>query len=67
MAKTILVPEDSIVEILRALPEKTLVEIFSKILIESDSSPLTGEEETSYNKALREHEKGEVITWESLK
>ena len=67
MAKTILVPEDSIVEILRALPEKTLVEIFSKILIESDSSPLTGEEETSYNKALREHEKGQVISWESLK
>jgi len=67
MAKTILVPEDSIVEMLRALPEKTLVEIFSKILIESDSSPLTGDEETSYNKALREHEKGEVISWESLK
>jgi hypothetical protein len=60
-------PEESIIEMLRALPEKTLVEIFSKILIESDSSPLTDDEETSYNKALEEHEKGEVITWESLK
>jgi len=27
---------------------------------------LTDDEETSYNKALEEHEKGEVITWESL-
>lgn len=67
MAKTILVPEESIVEMLRALPEKTLMEIFSKILIESDSSPLTDDEEISYNKALEEHEKGEVISWESLK
>ena len=67
MAKTILVPENSIIEMLRALPEKTLIEIFSKILIESDSSSLTDDEETAYNKALREHEKGEVISWESLK
>ena len=60
-------PEESIIEMLKALPEKTLMEIFSKILIESDSSPLTDDEEMSYNKALREHEKGEVISWESLK
>ena len=67
MAKTVLIPEDSIIEMLKALPQDTLMDIFSKILIEGDASPLTEEEETSYKKALKEYEKGEVISWENLK
>ena len=67
MAKTILIPEDSIIEILKALPEDALMDIFSQILVQSDVSPLTDEEEASYKKALEEHEKGEVISWEDLK
>ena len=67
MAKTILIPENSIIEMLRALPEETLTDIFSKILIQSDASPLTDEEKTSYKKALKEYEKGEVSSWEDLK
>jgi len=67
MAKTVLIPEDSIIEMLKALPQDTLMDIFSKILIEGDASPLTEEEEASYKKALKEYEKGEVISWENLK
>ena len=67
MAKTVLIPEDSIIAMLKALPQDTLMDIFSKILIEGDASPLTEEEETSYKKALKEYEKGEVISWEDLK
>ncbi len=67
MAKTISIPENSIIEMLRALPEETLTDIFSKILIQGDASPLTDEEKTSYKKALKEYEKGEVISWEDLK
>jgi hypothetical protein len=67
MAKTVSISEDSIIAMLKGLPENTLMDIFSKMLIQSDTSPLTGEEETSYKEALKEHEKGEVIKWEDLK
>jgi hypothetical protein len=52
---------------LKGLPESTLVDIFAKMLIQSDTSPLTDEEETSYREALKEHKKGEVVNWEDLK
>ena len=52
---------------LKALPEDALMDIFTKILVQSDRAPLTDEEEASYKTALKEHEKGEVINWENLK
>jgi hypothetical protein len=67
MAKTVPISEDSITAMLKELPENTLMDIFSKMLIQSDTSPLTDEEETSYKEALKEHEKGEIINWEDLK
>jgi len=67
MAKTVSISEDSIIAMLKGLPENTLMDIFSKMLIQSDTSPLTDEEETSYKEALKEHEKGEIISWENLK
>ena len=67
MGKTILIPENSIIEMLKALPEDALMDIFSKILVQSDRSPLTDEEEASYKEASKEYEEGEVISWENLK
>jgi hypothetical protein len=67
MAKTVSISEDSIISMLKGLPENILMDIFSKMLIQSDTSPLTAEEETSYKEALKEHEKGEIISWEDLK
>jgi len=67
MAKTVSISEDSIIAMLKGLPENTLMDIFSKMLIQSDPTPLTAEEETSYKEALEEHEKGETISWEDLK
>jgi hypothetical protein len=67
MAKTVLISEDSIISMLKGLPENILLDIFSKMLIQSDSSPLTSGEQASYKEALREHEKGETINWEDLK
>ena len=67
MAKTIPIPENSIIEILKALPEDTLIDILSKVLIHSEASPLTDEERASYKKAMKEYEKGEAISWEDLK
>jgi hypothetical protein len=67
MAKTVSISEDSIISMLKGLPENILMDIFSKMLIQSDTSPLTDEEKTSYKEALKEHEKGEIINWEDLK
>jgi len=67
MTKTVSISEDSIIAMLKGLPENTLVDIFSKMLVQSDPTPLTAEEETSYKEALTEHEKGETISWEDLK
>ena len=67
MAKTVSISEDSIIAMLKGLPENALVDIFSKMLIESDTSPLNDEEETSYREALQEHEKGQTVNWKDLK
>ena len=67
MAKTVSISEDSIIAMLKGLPENTLMDILSKMLIRSDTTPLTAEEETSYKEALEEHEKGETINWEDLR
>ena len=67
MAKTVSISEDSIIAMLKGLPENTLMDIFLKMLIQSDTSPLTDEEEISYKEALKEHKKGEIINWEDLK
>ncbi|GAI42272.1 unnamed protein product, partial [marine sediment metagenome] len=56
-----------IIVMLKALPRDTLVDIFSKTLIENDVSPLTDKEKASYTKALKEYEKGQVTSWEDLK
>ncbi len=67
MAKIISISEDSIIAMLKGLPENALMDIFSKMLIQSDTSHLSDEEEISYKEALQEHEKGETINWEDLK
>ena len=66
MAKTVSISEDSIISMLKGLPEDVLLDIFSKMLIQGDTSPLTNDEQTSYKEALRDHEKGETINWEDL-
>lgn len=58
MAKTVLISQDSIIAMSRGLSEDTLLDIFSKVLVESDTSPLTDEENASYREALKEHERG---------
>ena len=67
MAKTVLISEDRVITMLKELPETILMDMFAKMLVRSDTSPLTDEEETSYKEALKEHDKGEVVNWKDLK
>ena len=67
MAKTVSISEDGIIAMLKGLPESVLADIFSKTLMRSETSPLTAEEQTSYEEALKEHARSETINWEDLK
>ncbi len=65
--KTLTMPEDVIINMLKTLPEDELVDIFWKTLVESDDSPLTTEEKKEIEEAKIEFEKGETIKWEDLR
>ena len=67
MSRTLSIPEDSLINILKTLPERDLVEIFWKTLVESEVFPLNDKEKEEIQKAKIEFEKGETIKWESLK
>jgi quercetin dioxygenase-like cupin family protein len=56
-----------LVNILKTLSEKKLVNIFWKTLVESDTSALTKKEKKAIKQARVEFAKGETIKWESLK
>lgn len=66
MAKTVSISEETIIAMLRELPESTLMDMFWKILVDSDTSPLTDEGNASYREALQEHERGEVLSWQDV-
>ena len=54
-------PEDSIVAMLKTLPEDILIDIFWKTMVESDTSPLTDEEKEEMERGKKEFERGETI------
>ncbi len=55
------------ISMLKSLPERDLIEIFWKTIVESEGFPLSDEEKEEIQKAKIEHEKGETIKWEDLK
>jgi hypothetical protein len=67
LAKTLTIPEDAMVNMLKTLPDDILVEVFWKALVESDVSPLTHEEREEIDKGRIEFKKGETIKWDTLK
>jgi len=66
MARSVSISEETIIAMLRELPESTLLDILSKMLVESDAPPLTDEESASYREALKEHERGELVSWHDV-
>ena len=65
--KTVSMPEDVVINLLRTLPEEDLIDIFWKSLVKSDVSPLTEEEKNDIKKAKRELKKGETLSWENIR
>jgi hypothetical protein len=65
--KTVSMPEDVVINMLKTLPEKDLIDIFWKTLAEWDVSPLTDEEREEIRKAKKELKKRETLKWENIK
>jgi len=65
-AKTVRLPQDTIVHMLKALPEDVLRDIFWKAFAEVDTSPLAEDERVSLATAEKEFEKGETVNWNDL-
>ncbi len=57
------IPQDSLLDILKYQPESILIELFDKLLISYDTSPLTDEEKIDIANAKKEHYLGETIPW----
>ena len=65
--KTLTMPEDALVNMLKTLPEDILIDVFWRTVVESDISPLTKEEKELISKGKLEHKKGETIKWQDLR
>ncbi|MGC8612585.1 MAG: hypothetical protein ACP5UJ_08605 [Athalassotoga sp.] len=65
--KILPIPEDSLVSMLKSLPEDNLLELFWKVLVESDVSPLTAGEKKDLSDGIKEFRNGKTIKWEDIK
>ena len=65
--KNLSIPEDTIINMLKMLPKKVLVDIFWKTLVEPDTSPLTLNEKDSIQKGLVEYKMGTTVKWKNIK
>jgi len=64
--KTVSMPEDVVINLLRTLPEEDLIDIFWKTIVQSDVSPLTEQEKNDIREAKSELKKGETHSWENI-
>ena len=65
--KTLSMPEDVVVNMLKTLPKKDLINIFWKTLAESDVSQLTEGDKEDIKQAKREFKKRETRKWEDIR
>jgi|MudIll2142460700_1097286.scaffolds.fasta_scaffold163420_2 hypothetical protein len=65
--KTLSMPEDAIVSLLKSLEKKKLPDIFWKVVVESDVSPLKKDEKKDREKAREELKRGLTVKWKDLR
>ena len=65
--KTLSMPEDAIVSLLKSLEKKTLPDIFWKAVVESDVSPLKEGEKKDRDLAREELKQGHTLKWKDLR
>ena len=65
--KTIPIPENALVAILKSLPENILAKIFWKTFVHADNSPLTEVDKKEIAKAKDEFANHQTIKWQHIK
>jgi hypothetical protein len=65
--KRIKISENSIISMLKGIPDDILADIFMKTLVKGDSSPLGNEEKNALKKAKKEKECGDTINWQNIR
>jgi hypothetical protein len=65
--KTLSMPEDAIVSLLKSLEKKKLPDIFWKTVVECDVSPLKEDEKKDRKKAREELRRGFTLKWKDLR
>jgi hypothetical protein len=65
--KKIIISENSVIDLLKGIPEDMLVNIFIKLLLKYDSSPLKNDEKKALNLARNEKKAQETINWQNIR
>jgi hypothetical protein len=65
--RTLSIPEDAIINMLKSLPEDELIGIFSRVVVKSDVSPLTRYEHEDLSESRKEFREGKTVKWADLK
>ena len=66
-SKTLTMPEDALVNMLKTLPEDVLIEVFWRTVVTNDTASLFSDEKEAIATGRKELEKGETIKWEDIK
>lgn len=66
-SKKLLMSEEVIINMLKALPKKSLINIYWKTIVENDISPLKENEKKDIKQAIKEFKKGETLKWENIR
>ena len=66
-SKTLPIPEEAIIHLLRGLTEEQLSSVFWKTVVEFNTGSLSKEEKTSVEKAKQEYQEGETVRWQDIK
>ncbi|RKX68888.1 hypothetical protein DRP53_09755 [candidate division WOR-3 bacterium] len=67
MAQMVTIPKEVVISMLKALPERVLLDIFWKVLVAYDTSPLTPGEKRVIRKAKADLKQGNTIRWEDIR
>jgi len=65
--RTLTMPEDALVNMLKTLPEDILIDVFWRTVVETDITALAKEERELISQGKLEHKKGETIKWQDLR
>lgn len=60
----IMIPQETLVTILKLQPESVLIKLFDDLIISSEDSPLSDEEKIDIENAKQEYYSGETIAWQ---